>query len=100
MISNIKRKDPESFQNEYSMSKFPGDIKEAQEKQINMTIKEMYLKKKNRKLDWLFTNIYKEPYILQKYGMGVPLLFTMMKMILIVLYILFFINLYGGFQQF
>ncbi|EWS75398.1 transmembrane protein, putative (macronuclear) [Tetrahymena thermophila SB210] len=97
---SMKQKDPESFQNEYSMSKFPGDVDEAKQKKKNQTIYEIYLNQRKKKIDWLFFNIYQESYLIERYGMGVPLFFTMMKMTIAVLLILFFANLYTGLNQF
>ncbi|EAR91949.2 transmembrane protein, putative (macronuclear) [Tetrahymena thermophila SB210] len=97
---SMKQKDPESFQNEYSMSKFPGDVYEAKQKKKNQTIYEIYLNQRKKKIDWLFFNIYQESYLIERYGMGVPLFFTMMKMTIAVLLILFFANLYTGLNQF
>ncbi|KAL4480132.1 hypothetical protein ABPG74_020648 [Tetrahymena malaccensis] len=99
-FKSMKQKDPESFQNEHSMSKFPGDVEDAKKKKKNYTIYEIYLNQRNKKIDWLFFNFYQESYLIEKYGMGVPLFFTMMKMTIAVLLILFLANLYTGLNQF
>ncbi|KAL4472905.1 hypothetical protein ABPG72_007782 [Tetrahymena utriculariae] len=99
-FKSMKQKDPESFQNEYSMSKFPGDVEEAKQKKKNQTIYEIYLNQRKKKIDWVFYNFYQDSYLIERYGMGVPLFFTMIKMTITVLLILFFINLYTGLNQF
>ncbi|KAL4472907.1 hypothetical protein ABPG72_007784 [Tetrahymena utriculariae] len=84
---------------EQVISKFPGDLNEAIKQKRNKTIQQIYFQKINKQLDWLFFDVYKQTLITQKYGMGAPLLFTMMKMIISVLLILFFINLFPGLEQ-
>ncbi|EAR91947.2 transmembrane protein, putative (macronuclear) [Tetrahymena thermophila SB210] len=82
-----------------AISKFPADLNEAKQQKRNKTITQIYFQKTKKELNWLFFDVYKQTLITQKYGMGVPLLFTMMKMTISVLLVLFFINLFPGLEQ-